>query len=149
MDVKEGNRTPENLRRVAVFDRMQEHALADERRLARTQEHVRQLIGGSHDLIVSPEVKFPLIVATFHAITHHAENPNGPEQVVDVGVRDEQVVDGMPIDARPLELGQDAVPAARIDEECATRRLPHLVVLKHKARIVAFCCERMAGAQHR
>ena len=110
---------------------------------------MRQLISRRHDLIVSPEVKFSLIIAAFHAVAHHAENPDRPEQVVDVGVRDEQVVDGMPIDARPLELGQDAVPAARIDEECAARRLPHLVVLKHKARIVAFCCERVASAQHR
>ena len=88
-----------------------------------------QLIGGRHDLIVSPEVEFSLIVTALHAVAHHAENPNGPEQMIDVGMGDEQIVDGMPIDARPLELGQDAVPAARIDEEGTARRLPHRVVL--------------------
>ena len=109
-----------------------------------------QLIGGCHDIAVSPEVEFPLIVATFHAVAHHTENPNGPEQMVDVGMGDEQVVDGMPIDARTLELGQDAVPAARIDKERTTRCLPHrAVILKRKARVVAFRCERMASAQHR
>ena len=69
--------------------------------------------------------------------------------MIDMGMGDEQIVDGMPIDARPLKLGQDAVPAARIDEECAARRLPHRVVLQREARVVTFRRQRVAGAEHR
>ena len=123
---------------------MQEDTRAHAREVLLLEGHLRHRQQHLVHDVVAVDVELALVLALVHEVCDLAHDPDDAEHVVRVAVRDEHVMALLVVEARELQLAQDAVAATRIRQEQRT------IVQRHvEARVVAFRHHGIARAEHR
>ena len=121
---------------------MQQNPVADQLCKFALHRQPYQCLDGLGQAPVAPDVELALIFAVQHQGGDLADHPHHAQNVVGVGVGHNQIVDGCRVDARLLQLHQNAVAAARVHQQ-------HVVALMQgETGVVAAQGHGVAGAQN-
>ena len=131
---------------VTVVKLVQQDALTEKIAIVAVEGFLADLPQQTQTLLMTIHVESAVVAVVEHHLHHHAYHPHTSQQVVGMGMGDEHVMNGAKWNAGFLQLRQDAVAPAAIDQQAAGVVASGL--LHHKTGVIASCHGGVPHAQH-
>ena len=141
LNIKERDGIALNLSGFSVRNSNQMHTVTDVFGLLFAQKHMCNLVYLLYHLCMAVNPRLSVIDTLLHILTDNTNHPDDAHKVIDVLVCQKQIVNGVDINPRPLELTQNGISAARIYHKVL------FSFAEHKAGIITFRHQRIAGSQ--
>ncbi len=147
MNVEESHLTAVDLPGLPVLHGNELQAVADKLQRSGLEQHVGNFVQQPDHLFMTVDPHRAFILSCLHILTDDPNHPDHAGEMIDMLMRQKNLLHILPVKARVLQLMQNLSAAARVHHEIGFFSV-FLLIRQHKAGVVALRHHRISGSQH-